>query len=304
MTNKLGKHILSAKKHSPTVLFAAGVVGFGTTVFLACRATLKLEEVLDKTETELEKVDETVRVTKNGEDITGDVKRTQRFSIKLNTAIKVARLYTPAVLVGVGTVAALTGSHVIMNRRITGLATAYAILDKTYGDYRKQVIADQGEEKDREYRLGGYKEKEIVQEGPNGPEVLLRKGPDQKALKQAEPSSYARIFDELNPNWSKVPHQNQFFIQSVQNYMNDLLRVRGYVFLNEVYKALGMEESVAGQVVGWTLNRETGDGYIDFGVWRQGVYKGLEWVNGNDQSIWLDFNVDGPILYGGVLEEF
>ena len=56
MTGTFSKQILSIKTNSPVLLLGVGVVGVTTSVVLACRATLKLNEVLDKGEEDLEKV--------------------------------------------------------------------------------------------------------------------------------------------------------------------------------------------------------------------------------------------------------
>lgn len=96
-------------------------------------------------------------------------------------------------------------------------------------------------------------------------------------------SVYSRTFDERSANWQKDPKVNQLFLICQQNYMNYLLNVRGHVFLNEVYDALGLQRSAVGQLVGWVLDSEEGDSYIDI------VRKETE------DSIVLDFNVDGII---------
>jgi hypothetical protein len=88
---------------------------------------------------------------------------------------------------------------------------------------------------------------------------------------------------------------NQVFLRAQQCYFNDLLHSRGHVFLNEVYDALGLERSRAGAVVGWVVSKDRGDNFIDFGIFdgdRQAV---RDFVNGNEGSILLDFNVDGVI---------
>ena len=46
VTRTIGLSILRTKKNSPQLLFAAGLVGFGATVVLACKATMKVENVL------------------------------------------------------------------------------------------------------------------------------------------------------------------------------------------------------------------------------------------------------------------
>lgn len=79
--------------------------------------------------------------------------------------------------------------------------------------------------------------------------------------------------------------------------MNDLLRSRGHVFLNEVYDCLGIPRTKAGQIVGWVYSKDNpvGDNYIDFGIYD--VYKPAiaDFVNGYERSILLDFNPDGNI---------
>ena len=52
-------------------------------------------------------------------------------------------------------------------------------------------------------------------------------------------SDYAKFFDEYNPNWEKDSEYNLMFLRAQQNYANDLLVKRGYLFLNDVYKMLG-----------------------------------------------------------------
>lgn len=97
-------------------------------------------------------------------------------------------------------------------------------------------------------------------------------------------SQYTRVFDETNPNWSNNPEENMFFLEIAQNMFTDMLRSRGYLFLNEVYDYLGFESSEEGDIIGW--NRDNGDGC---------VYFYIDFVNDHDLSILLDFNVDGII---------
>jgi hypothetical protein len=294
VTSKLGRQILIAQKHSPSVLYGLGVLGVGTTVLLACRATLKLDEVLNKTEEELEVVE--VSVKHDGEEA-----KKASFNLRMRTAIDIAKLYAPAVAVGIVTIGAMTGSHVILRKRNAGLAAAYAIVDKSFKQYRGRVISELGPEQDFKFRFG-TDQKEVVDETENGPVVTVVQGPDQAKLKKKHESMYARIFDEWNPLWSEVPNANQYLIQSVENHANQKLRVHGYVTLNDVYDMLGFDRTKAGQLVGWVKNPKpdehgvTGDGFVDFGVWNAGTFEALEWISGNKKGILLDFNVDGVIL--------
>lgn len=62
---------------------------------------------------------------------------------------------------------------------------------------------------------------------------------------------YSRTFDISNMNWHNNPDYNQTFIKIQEQWMNDRLRAVGYLFLNEVYEALGFPRSAQGQLVGW-----------------------------------------------------
>jgi hypothetical protein len=304
-TAKMGRQILTVKTHSPVLLFGVGLVGVSATAVLACRATLKLSEVLEEGENNLKKAD-----AAEGSFEAEQIKKA-KFGVRLQVAIKIAKLYAPAVIVGVASVGMLTGSHLILKKRNAGLAAAYAVVDQKLRNYRGRVVEDLGAEKDYEY-LHGVKEAEVVVEGKDGPEVKKVKGLDLEAIKNEDPElHYRRVFEAPekdedgepipgtgNKHWSKIPNQNQFTIQMFQSELNDLLKLQGHVFLNQAYDLLGFEPTAAGQIVGWVDNPEDGkgDGYISFGIWRDGVYRGTQWLNGETEELLLDFNVDGPIL--------
>lgn len=284
LTNLFGKQILSVRKHSPVILFGAGVVGVVTTVVLASRATLKLEEVLEDTQHNLD----LVRGMKS-DDYSEDDRRNDQIILYVRAVGKVAKLYAPSVLVGVTSIAMLTGSHVILTRRNGALMAAYAVLDRGFKEYRARVIEKYGKETDRQMRYGG----EMRSEETVGKDGQIKVKVHHDAI-PGNPSIYARCFDQTCNNWSRDDWRNVFLVQCQQNYANDLLRARGYVFLNEVYEMLGLPKTKEGQIVGW-LRDGNGDGYIDFGIFDGDTYSALRFVRGDEGAIWLDFNVDGII---------
>lgn len=287
LTSKAGRQLLQLQKHSPRILFVAGVVGVVGTVVLASRATLKLDDVLDEHSATLEKIDLAADsiVTYTAEDA-----RKDQLVLYTKTAMNIAKLYAPAVVVGIASVAALTGSHIVLSNRVTGLTAAYTALDKAFRTYRERVIAEVGEEKEKDIRDGAF-DREYVKETEEGPVVTTEK------RRLGGKSPYARIFDEVtSTNWEPNWQFNQMFLRTQQNYMNDLLRSRGHVMLNEVYDALGMERSKEGFVVGWVLDGGASDNFIDFGIFdHSNLHEGLRFINGDDRSVWLDFNVDGVV---------
>ena len=308
--SRMGSQILTVKTHSPVILIGTGAVGFTATVVLACRATLKLSDILAEGEENLKKAN-AASAEKFGED---EIKKA-KFGVKLQTAVNVAKAYAPAFAVGIFTLACVTGSYTILKKRNAGLAAAYAVVDKGFKDYRKRVVEDQGVEKDFEYANGVETVQVVVEDEDGTLATKTVKGLDQDSIRTANPEkTYKRLFHgperdadgnlveggyEGHKQWSDIPLQNQFFLQTRQSELNDLLRYQGHLFLNQAYDILGFEPTIAGQEVGWLKNPKDGegDGYVSLGIWDNGTYRGIEWLNGNSDSILLDFNVDGPILH-------
>ena len=290
VTSKVGRQLLHVQKHSPKIMFVAGVVGVVGTVVLASRATLKLDDVLEEHNKIKEQISFGLELGKNAyndEDAKKDL-----LTLYSKTVLNIAKLYGPAVLLGIASIASLTGSHVVLSNRLTGVSAAYAALDKAFRTYQQRVAAEIGEEREAVLRHGSSEEREIVVETNEGPVVKTVKGRGHGK------SPYARLFDEINSrNWSSEWQYNQMFLKSVQNMCNDKLRATGHLFLNEVYDALGLERTSAGAVVGWVMGGpegHTGDGYVDFGIFDD-RYEGTQFMNGSIRDVWLDFNVDGVI---------
>lgn len=275
------RKILTAKKNSPHIFFAAGVVGTIASTVLACRATLRLNETLDEIQKDVNEV-------KNIQDpVSGPVEFENVYPIQhqsmdlayvyAKAGLKLTKLYGPSVLVGAASIGLLTGSHVQLTKRNAALMAAYAAVQKAYDDYRERVQEALGEKKELDIYHASQDE---TFEG--------------KKVKTSDPnkwSPYARFFDEASPNWVKDPELNRLFVQCQQNYLNDRLQVKGHVFLNEAYDLLGIDRSRAGAVVGWVVGPD-GDNYIDFGIYEA---HNAAFVNGWERSILLDFNVDGVI---------
>lgn len=286
VTSKFGRQTLIAQKHSPAILFAAGVVGIAATVVMASRATLKLEEILETAEDR--KIAADAVLARNVPEYTSNDYRKDMAITRAKMILDLTKLYGPSVLVGLTSIAALTGSHVVLNRRYLAVTAAYAAVEKGFEQYRRRVVDELGLDKDKEFRYG-LVDKEIVDEDEHGSVVKTVKG-----LANKDVSIYARFFDEHAKSWSREWGYNQIFLRCQQNYANDLLRARGHVFLNEIYDMLGLSRTQEGSVVGWLL-KDGGDGFVDFGIFDGDIFNGQRFVNGDERSILLDFNVDGVI---------
>lgn len=281
IANKLGGSSLKLRSQSPTIFFIGGVIGMVGTTVLACRATLKLEETLEEHTALADKVKEFE------DEKYSEMDRKQDTAIVyVRTAVSVIRLYAPAILLGSASIAMLTKSHNILVKRNAALTAAYAALDKGFRTYRARVIEKYGEDEDRALRYG---EELVTEKDETGKTKKVRRVGENGS------SIYSKFFDQLNPMWSKDPEINKLFLRQQQNYLNDVLKIRGHLFLNEAYDALGFDHTQAGSVVGWKIGSD-GDNYVDFGIFRPDAdERVIDFVNGRERSVLVDFNVDGII---------
>lgn len=286
ITQATGRTTLYARKYSPEILTGAGIVGLVGAGVLASKATLKMPELMTQFREAKETVqylrDEQSEEAYSSQDHVSDVTALHVVTVK-----EVIKAYAPAITLGVLGVVSILSAHGIMRHRNVALAAAYKLVEQSFSEYRKRVVEEVGEDKDREYRHGI----ETVEKKVKGSSEVER---TSTMKKPHEYSGYARFFDEGNANWSKNADHNLLFLRKHQQYANDLLISRGHVFLNEIYDELGFERTKAGSVVGWVVSKD-GDNYVDFGIYEFNSPQHRAFVNGDERSVLLDFNVDGVI---------
>lgn len=287
-----GRSGLVVRKLSPEILIATGIVGVVASTVLACRATLKVETLIDESQEKIGKI-KTARETFE-EDKYSDADYKKDMSIVyVQRGVDLLKLYGPAVTLGVASIACILGAHNVMKKRNVALMAAYKAIEQSFAGYRDRVIEEFGEDKDRQYRYGVHEEQvTVIEEDAEGKKKKVKKTIEVVDPNQHSP--YARFFDESSANWSKNAEHNMMFVRCQQNWANDLLHSRGHVFLNEVYDMLGLPRSQSGAVVGWVMS-DGGDGFIDFGMYDVDNERGRDFVNGYERNILLDFNVDGVI---------
>lgn len=291
------------KKHSPEILVVAGVIGTVASAVIACKATTKLGDVVDDAK---EMIDEIHQYPIEEVNETGDVtvytetdRKKALTVVYAQTGFKVVKLYAPAVALGTLSIMGILVSNNMLRQRYLATAAAYAVVDKSFKEYRGRVIDRFGQQVDKEIRYNltpTEVEETIVDE--KGKEKKVKKTVYVAESQPKDENDFRRIFDETNPNWLKDANRNFYFLKSQQQYANDLLLSRGWVFLNEVYEMLGFEPTKAGQIVGWVYDPENKDfdSYIDFGFIDMFDPAKRSFANGWERSVILDFNVDGPIL--------
>ena len=191
-------------------------------------------------------------------------------------------------MIGVLSLTAIVSSNIILRKRNVALAAAFTAINNSFKDYRSRVIEKYGEDIDKELRFN-----------------LKQKGKDDETDDNVtnnipEYSPFTVCFDECCSGWTKDANANLIYLRQLQNYFNEQLQIRGHVFVNEIYDALGIPRRPEGQCAGWIYDpdnlKHKGDNFIDFGIYDIDKEGSRDFVNGRERSIWLDFNIDGDIL--------
>ena len=283
------------KKHSPEILVVVGVAGVVTSTVMACKATTKAGDILEEHKNQMNAIDQVVKMDRD--DYTEEDHKKDTTIVYTQTAIKFAKLYSPSIMIGVLSLGCIIYSHNILTKRNAALAAAYATVDRGFKEYRGRVVERFGKELDHELRYNiKAQEFEKTEVDKKGNEKVVK-----ETVNVADPnlySDYARFFDDGCNGWSKDPEQNLTFLKCQQAYANEKLKANGYLFLNDVYKMLGIPATKAGQIVGWIYDEKNpiGDNFVDFGLYDMNKPVVRDFVNGYERTILLDFNVDGNIL--------
>lgn len=292
--------LFNIKKHSPEILIGGGIVGVIGSVILACRGTLKAKDILVQSKKDIDVIHQCEKDKSESGEYTEDDKKKDLTAVYLRTGVKLVKTYAPAIILGGLSLASIISSNNILKKRNVALVAAYTAVDQGFKSYRNNVVERFGEDVDKELRYGIKAEKivEKIVDPETGKETEIEKNVKVFHNNSSGHSQYARFYDDGCTEWTKDPEYNLMFLRQQEQYFNDKLKADGFVFLNEVYEALGIPKSKAGQIVGWIYDPKNKDidNYISFGIYDGYSSVARDFVNGYERTILLDFNVDGPIL--------
>lgn len=286
------KTVMKLKKHSPEILVVAGVVGAVASAVIACKATTKVGKITEEAKDMIDAIHESEKngITPAGETYTKEDCQKDLVITYVQTGIKYAKLYAPAVILGSLSITSILASNNILRKRNVALGAAYAAIDKSFKEYRGRVIERFGEQVDHElkYNIKAKKFEEVEVDPETGKEKKVK-----KTVMVTDPnlqSDYAVYFDHKSRNYETNMDYNRMFLKAQQQFANDKLQARGHIFLNEVLDDLDLPRSPAGQIVGWT--KDGPDGYVNFRI----LEVERETEDGrHEPALLLDFNVEGDI---------
>ena len=287
---------LKLKKHSPEILMTVGAIGVVASGVMACKATLKVQDVVDDAKQKIDMIHEVSNDPEMSDKYSAEDGKKDLAIVYTQTAVKFIKLYGPSVAIGVASLGCMIGSNRILNKRNVALAAAYTAVDKSFKEYRSRVIDRFGKQLDKELKYG-IKAQEIEEVSVDEKSKEIVKKNTVEVMDPNCYSQYSIVFDDGNAGWDPDPELTKYFLIQQQNWANERLKARGHLFLNEVYDMLGAKRTKAGQHVGWVYNEEhpVGDNYVDFGMFDVRREKARDFINGYEKVIVLDFNVDGVI---------
>lgn len=284
---------LQLKKHSPEILAGVGVVGIVTSTVMACKATLKVHDILEEHKKEVESVEQVLAdPTIPEEKYSIEDGKKDLVAINVRTGLKFVKLYGPAVVLGALSISSMLASNNILNKRNLALAAAYKIVDSDFKEYRERLVNRYGEETDREL-LYGVEKVEVTEIDEKGKETTT------EIVKTSNPASeftkYDRCFTTGCKGHTKDANYNRDFVRQAEIFAQRKLDSQGHLFLNDVYEMFGFQKTPAGQLIGWVKDGPTSHGIVNFGVYNLKDEAATMFVNGDELSVWLKFNVDGVV---------
>lgn len=272
----VGRTKLTMIRKSPEITLglgiATGVAAVGYTVW----ATIKAVETYNDT---IQKLEQAERVLDNEEEKEDAIEK-----IKIHRTLEWVKLYAPAVALEAASILFTVKSHKIMKGRNAALVMSVAAATKELNDYRQRVRDAIGEEQEKD--IFNDASTFTVKDGTSEEEVIK---------KNNHGSQYAAFFDASSTAWENDTVYNLSFLKTKLLILNNQLRLEGHMFLNEVYRVLGLPETVAGQYVGWVTGSVDGDGVIKFIDVATG--ENIDDLDDlDDPTVLIDFNVDGDII--------
>lgn len=195
------------KQNAPTILTCIGGVGVVATSVMAVKATPKALQRIDEAKEE------------KGESLT-----------KLETVKVAGPVYIPAVLTGVATLTCIFGANALNKRQQASLASAYALLSRSYNEYRSKVDELHGEGTHEQVTA------EIAKDKYEDTDITVA---EDKQL----------FFDQFSGRYFESTIED---VQRAEYRVNRDLVMRDYVSLNEFYEHLGIPKIDAGESLGWS----------------------------------------------------
>lgn len=221
---------LFLKKNSATILTVAATAGVIITSVLSAKAAIKASRVLAHKE------------EKKGEKLTFE-----------ETISAVWTIYIPPVVAGISTITCVFGANILNQRQQASLASAYALIENSYKEYKAKLKELYGEEAHNNIIDAiAVKKCEDVYISAGG----LESAYNQEIESDTEPRLF---YDEYSGRYFESTIEK---VLLAEYHLNRNYILRGFARLNDFYEFLGLEQTDYDEAVGWDICSEIY--WIDF----------------------------------------
>lgn len=206
------------KSNSPEILSGLGITGVISTAYLTGKATFSAAEIIRLYDEEVH-----------------DLSEREKLKEKVQLVWK---LYIPAGISGLTTVACVFGANKASGSRTAAAVTAYSVTEKAFAEYKEKVVEQIGKNKEQQIR-DDLVQQTVIQTAPKKEIIVAGTGhilccelytqryfrSDMEKLRRAQNDVNARIVNEL------------------------------YVTLNQLYDILGLDHTSGSANLGWTSDK-------------------------------------------------
>ena len=248
--------ILKVKKHAPEILLVTGIIATGAAIVTACKATRKLDKIIDEHKENLDKINISVEETKTFIDDDGkekkytkEVAKTDKFCTYRDTAFRIVKTYAVPAALFIGGVTCFVASTVILKKREKASLALFNGSLAAFNAYRSKIRDAVGEEAESKiyHGIDEVKVTDIKADGTS----------EEKIIKQVDRPHNVYTF-RMNSQtcrfWESDMKYNLMFARSVEEDIDNLVfgEFGGEpVELNAALKKLGMLKCGAMMGEGW-----------------------------------------------------
>lgn len=225
------------KRNSSTILTAVGVVGVVGTAVTAVKATPKAMVLLEEAKKE------------KGDELT-----------KMETIKVAGPAYIPSIVMGAATIACVIGANVLSKKQQASVMSAYALLDRSYKDYKKKVEELYGEGADIHVRSEIAKDNFTEDDIPKEDNTEL-------------------FYDEFTKQYVETTPER---VMNAAYRINRDLEMTEYAYLVDYCKYLGIDVPEGYESLGWSIGgnyERYWQKWIDFSYPKFELDDGLEVKN-------------------------
>jgi len=291
-----------ALENEPELWFVGGTILFLGTIIAASKAAFKFKDIIEEHNKLLEEQKKAADMVDNGEsddEYPEENRKADRIGVYAKTGAKVAAAYALPTIMGIGSLVCFGRGQNVLKGQYASLAAGY-LLKLKENKRLKEKIDEKCGEGTADKLLAPSPDEMVVETNENGEVVRLT--PDDVY------ESFTVLFGANNPNWSKSPTANRFFLDGKQKFLQaHHLEGRGYLYLNEALDCLGYPPVAEGWDYGWIyysdpveMAKYGGSNMVSFGLEHIVDEASRRFADGYEANYYIHFNVD-PIPIKGRL---